>query len=165
MRKQRFIQWNIAMALFYVLSPYQMALMKKKLVQLIKMVYCILTCQSQVNLRYDASKLIKMMLKTRFPFFIYIKNLSRSYTGIDFSFLAIQTLGGSLPLIPRLKKWMSLIPLFFNLLHASFDCCPVRQTTIVFFSCSSSFACFRIFFYIMFFNAFIGYIFYFLFLL
>src|SRR5699024_465352 len=72
MKKQRFIQWNIAMALFSALSPYQMALMKKKLVQLIKMAYCILMCQSQMNLKYDASKLIKMMLKTRFPFFIYI---------------------------------------------------------------------------------------------
>src|SRR5699024_2780318 len=87
-----------------------------------------------------------MMLKTRFPFFIYIKNLSRSCTGIDFILLAIQTLGGSHPLIPRLKKCMSLIPLFFNLLHASFDCCPVRQTKIVFFSVSSSFACLRIYF-------------------
>src|SRR5699024_6675766 len=146
MRKQRFIQWNIAMALFSVLSPYQMALMKKKLVQLIKMAYCILMCQSQTNLKYDASKLIKMMLKIRFPFFIYIKNLSRSRTRIDFSLLAIQTLGDSQPLIPRLKKWISLIPLFFNLLHALFDCWPVRQTTIVFFSGSSSFACLRIYF-------------------
>src|SRR5699024_11372458 len=117
---QRFIQWNIAMALFSALSPYQMALMKKKLVQLIKMAYCILMCQSQMNLKYDASKLIKMMLKTRFPFFIYIKNLSRSCTGIDFIFLAIQTRGGAHPLIPRLKNWMSLLPLFFKLLHAEF---------------------------------------------
>src|SRR5699024_4468110 len=84
-------------------------------------------------------------------FFIYIKNLSRSCTGIDFILLAIQTLGGSHPLIPRLKKWMSLIPLFFNLLHASFDCCPFRQTTIVFFYVSISFYCLFIYFNFFFF--------------
>src|SRR5699024_11355773 len=112
MKKQRFIQWNIAMALFSALSPYQMALMKKKLVQLIKMAYCILMCQSQMNLKYDASKLIKIMLKTRFPFFIYIKNLYRSCTGIDFILLAIQKLDGSHLLIQPLKKYMTLIPIF-----------------------------------------------------
>src|SRR5699024_2220971 len=114
--------WNIAMALFSALSPYQMALMKKKLVQLIKMAYCILMCQSQMNLKYDASKLIKMMLKTRFPFFIYIKNLSRSCTGIDFILLAIQRLGVSNRRTSHLKFLISFLLLCFILFPVSFVC-------------------------------------------